>query len=299
MRYALTVLSYGAGQESTTILLRLINEPAFYKKHVSGHLIVVGSDTGDEHPHTYDLVKEAQRLCKSHKIPFFWVTPKFGFHSKSWQSLFFQYKKTSTIGSAAFQQTCTDNLKVKVIDNFIENYIQTVFHCIGKRKNAYHDFAKRFGKIKLLLGFAKGEESRTTNGNKFDAVWKKATVERFFPLIEEQWGRQECIDYNETVLSFTVFPSNCMRCFYQSEQEILWLYRNYPAKFNEWVRVEKAKLIKWKHKELEEPPKNYGVYGLKSLKQKLERALKLYGHWTDEQLNEYKYSHGHCIKSKY
>lgn len=58
--------------------------------------------------------------------------------------------------------------------------------------------------------------------------------------------------------------------------------------------MEAAKREKYKHKE-----KNFGVYGKLTLDQKLEKAQRLYGHWTDEQLNEYKFSHGHCIKSKY
>lgn len=64
--------------------------------------------------------------------------------------------------------------------------------------------------------------------------------------------------------------------------------------FYQWVQIEKAKLER-----IDAPEKNFGVYGKITLLQKLDKAKKLYGNWTDEQLNEYKYSHGHCIKSKY
>ena len=84
-----------------------------------------------------------------------------------------------------------------------------------------------------------------------------------------------------------------MICFYSSDQEVLWLYRFYPEVYWDWVAMEKAKLAKYNVE------KNYGVYGKITLEQKLEKAQKLYGHWTDDQLNEYKYSHGHCIKSRY
>jgi hypothetical protein len=45
--------------------------------------------------------------------------------------------------------------------------------------------------------------------------------------------------------------------------------------------------------------KNYGVYGTITLTEKLDQAKKKYGHWSDEQLWDYKMSHGHCVKSSY
>ncbi len=294
---AATVLSNGAGQDTTYLLHRLVTDKAFYDKHVIGPLLVVGSDTGDEHDHTYENISYMEELAKAYGQEFFWIRPEDGFHSESWQSLTYQYKKNSNVGSAAFKQTCTDNLKVKVVDRFTEHWIAKKYYQgeLLSRKRTYHKFFKDHGKIRLILGFAKGEESRTSNGNKFDPVWKKKVVERHYVLIEEGVDRQAAIDYNETNIPHKVFPSNCKRCFYQSLQEILWLYRFYPADFYEWVEMEKAKLKKWDGK----TDKNLGVYGKITLEQKLEKAIELYGHWTDEQLTEYKYSHGHCMKSKY
>lgn len=290
----MTVFSFGAGQESMYILLRLIFDPAFYARHVIGELIVVGSDTGAEHPHTYKAVYWAMKLCYKHGIKFYWVMPKHGFHSKTWHSLSTQYVRNSSVGSAAFRQSCTDNLKVKVVDRFVENYLAKKHGVRRYLKLAYYRNYTASGPIRLILGFAKGEERRTSNGNKFDPVWKQKCVVRHYPLIEDGVDRAECIGYNSTQLPFSVFPSNCMICFYQSDQEVLWLNRNYPQVFAEWVDMERAKLEKHQDKE-----KNFGVYGKITLTQKLEKAERLYGHWSDEQLNDYKFSHGHCIKSKY
>ena len=44
---------------------------------------------------------------------------------------------------------------------------------------------------------------------------------------------------------------------------------------------------------------NLGVNGKKWLPQALQEATELYGHMTDQELNEYKMSHGHCVKSRY
>lgn len=288
----MTVFSFGAGQESTYLLHRIISEPSFREKHVKGDLIVVGADTGNEHPHTYQNILKVKSLCFDNNISFHWVTPDMGFHPNTWKSLVYQYKKNSSIGSAAFRQTCTDNLKVKVVDNFIESYLKKAFSSDLKRKKIFYKFYDN--PIRLILGFAKGEESRISNGNKFDPKWKKENMQRHYPLIEEGISRQDCINYNEKAFTHIIWPSNCMFCFYQSDQEVLWLYRFYPERFEEWVQLEQAKLLKHADKE-----KNFGVYGKITLTEKLKKAIDKYGHLTDEQLNEYKFSHGHCIKSKY
>ena len=39
--------------------------------------------------------------------------------------------------------------------------------------------------------------------------------------------------------------------------------------------------------------------GEKLLPEIIKEAMLEFGHWTDDQLNDYKMSHGHCVKSKY
>lgn len=87
-----------------------------------------------------------------------------------------------------------------------------------------------------------------------------------------------------------------MMCPFLSKQEVLWLYRNYPTIFYEWQAYENAKLQKFRNAEIS---RNLGVKGELTLAQFLGQAITEYGHWTDEQLNEYKMSHGHCVKSAY
>lgn len=288
----MTVFSFGAGQDSTYLLHRFATDSEFRAKHVKGRLLVVGSDTGDEHPYTYSNIEWVKQFSEENDIDFHWITPDMGFHPRTWQSLTFQYKRNSSIGSAAFQQTCTDNLKVKVVDNFVEQWLKDYLNEPRMmRKSIFHAYKT----IRLILGFAAGEEARTKDADKHDAVWKKEWIRRYYPLIVDGIDRQQCIDYNTIHVPHSVWPSNCMRCFYQSDQEVLWLFRFHPDKFKEWVEMEEQKYIKHVGK----GEKNLGVYGKISLTQKLARAQRLYWNWTDEQLNEYKFSHGHCIKSKY
>lgn len=291
---AITFLSNGAGQDTTYLIHRTIQDAEFRARHIKGPLVVCGSDTGDEHDHTYENIQYQRQLCKSAGIPFYWLIPEMGFHSQAWQSLFGQFNRNDNIGSAAFSQTCTDNLKVQVINKFMEWYLFKFYGYAMARKKGFYQFYKDHGSIRLILGFADKEQSRTSNGNKFDPIWKVKTVERHYPLILEGIDRQAAIDYNEAHIAHPIFPSNCMRCFYMSDQEMVWLWRFYPDKFIEWEEREEAKLLKSAHKAV-----NLGVYGKITLRQKLDKALAKYGTWSDVQLNEYKYSHGHCIKSKY
>lgn len=292
----ITVFSFGAGQESMNLLHKLLHNQDFYNEVIGdNYLLVVGSDTGNEHDHTYLAVQYAKRLCHGRSnMEFHWVTSDMGFHPRTWQSLSYQYQLNDNIGSAAFRQTCTDNLKVKVVNNFVEAWLKTKYSYTGVKKQAYHQYCDDHGQIKLILGFASGEEKRTANGNKFDPAWKKRVMVRQFPLIDYFVTRQDCIDYNTKHIPIPIWPSNCMMCFYQSDQEILWLWRFRRSVFNKWVRLERAKLRKYAGH-----AKNYGVYGKITLLEKLAKAKEKYGHWSDDQLNDYKFSHGHCINSKY
>lgn len=296
--YGLTYFLYGGGQDSTYILLKIINDPAFRAKHVKGRLLVAMADTGAEHEHTYKHVEYIQNLCWRNEIEFMFIRNTDGHHGRTWPTLTDQYRSNRSIGSAAFRQTCSDNLKVRPCDNFLEAWIIRNYGYDGKKKKAIYQFTQEHGRIQMIIGFAKGEEKRSSNGSKFDAVWKQRNVDRSYPLLIEGIDRQACIDYNEIHINHPVFPSNCDICMYQSDQEVLWLWRFYPKRFREWRALEQAKIDKHAANGVL-AEKNYGVYGKLNLAQKLAKAHQRYGHMSDQELNEYKYSHGHCIKTKY
>jgi hypothetical protein len=140
--------------------------------------------------------------------------------------------------------------------------------------------------------------------------WKQKYVQFCYPLVEQGWDRASAQKIIKEHHPYLIPPSNCMICFFQSNEEIVWLERNYPEEFAEWVELENSKLTaeKWLSKK-----KNMGVYGNITLTQKLEQAQnsinkswldgaladKKIGEWTDDELWEYKLSHGHCVKSVY
>lgn len=297
----LTLFSFGGGQDSWAILLMLIFEKEFRKKYAPNRLLIKMSDTGWEHPKTYDYVRHAQQLCKDFDIEFQFITPDLGFHPKSWQHLTYNWEKNDCIGSVAFPQTCTDNIKIQPIDNFVADYLYRNYDLKAKTKpGRFREFYYKYGKLYRIIGFTKDEEKRIKNRNK-EPKWKTKSLGFLYPLIDIGANRADA----QAIIKrygFTVPPpSNCTICFYQSLQELLWLYRNLPDHLKHWIKLERNKRNKLNKSRAAGKPeeKNHGAYGKKRLIEKLREAIEKYGHWTDEELNEYKMSHGHCVRSKY
>lgn len=303
----LTVLSFGGGQDSTAILLMLLLNQTLRKKYAPGELIVVMSDTGNEHQYTYDHVKNVEKLCIQYGIPFFFLTSDMGYHAASWPNLIDpqlrevggKYKPTMIqLGT----KSCTDKLKINPIYKFVDEYINkkmnygfNVRKTRGCGKQAFKKFVKENGKIRVLIGFAKGEEKRVEKSLKIqerDYNSKEDNFEkgifREFPLVEEGMSRESCQKYIEEKIGYCPAPSNCVLCPYMSDVELIWLFKNDLKSFELWERIESNKISRDQGKE-----KNFGPFcSKKTLREKLESALEKYKNWTDEQIAEYKFSHG-------
>ncbi|MDD3476611.1 MAG: hypothetical protein PHI38_07055, partial [Sulfurimonas sp.] len=112
----LTVLSYGGGQDSTTILFKIIYDKEFRAKFAPNDLLVLMADTGNEHDFTYQYINDVIiPLCKEHKIDFEFITNDMGYHLEGWKSLTHKWKvgNRPTIGSLAYPKSCTHQLKLQ------------------------------------------------------------------------------------------------------------------------------------------------------------------------------------------
>lgn len=293
-REPLTVLSFGGGQDSTAILLMCLHNKYFRDLYAPGKLLVVMADTGDEHLETYRHVEEVQRLCALHEVEFVLVQPTMGFHPRTWPSLRAQMERNNTIMSKAFRKSCTDNLKIKPIYNYVEHWLKEEYGYTGTRRKALYSYAREFGPLRVLIGIAKGEESRVS-GPLSGPLWMQRCISRVYPLIQLGMDRQACQE-EIALFDFPVPPpSNCILCPWMSEIELLWLHRFQPHDFAYWVKREQAKMAR----PLKAGLRNLGVWGNYTLEQVLARAQEKYGDWTDARLQEYKMSHGHCVKSKH
>ena len=194
-----TVLSLGGGQDSTEILYRLIFDPAFRARYAPKRLVVVFSDTVDEHDETYTHLDYLDGLCAEHGVEMHRLTPDMGFHGTGYWALGlvgFQ-RKSRTVGSKCFRKSCTDNLKIKPIYRWLSAWLARVFGFptagpVWKTKEPLVEYAKRFGRVRMLIGFAKGEEKRVAA----DATlrpWMRLAVARVFPLVELGLDRAACV----------------------------------------------------------------------------------------------------------
>lgn len=300
----LTVLSYGAGQDSTAILFMMIHDESFRNKYLKGQFIVIFADTGNEHPHTYRYLEYVRSVCKQHKIEFYHLSPADGYHSDSWSAgLDGHYARYQVIMSKAMRsKSCTHGLKINPIYNFLSEYVNEHFlHGMSQplRKIALKDYAIRYGKINVLLGISAEEAGRRIKEYTGDK-WMQISVRKLYPLADIEMTRKNCQD-KITELGYEVpFPSNCIMCPFASKKEILWLYRTMPGELERWYQYEQAKLNKFAQQQADRGKNNHTVWGgSKSLKDILKEAEEEFGHLTNEELEEYKFSHGHCVVSAY
>ena len=308
----LTILSMGVGQDSITILYKIVFDADFKAKYAPERLLILFADTHEETPETYDYLERVLKpFCKEYDLDFVHITNDMGYHGESWKSLSTQWAsgERRTIGSVAYPKTCTSNLKLQPQYRYVEQWLFEQYEYVTKasRKAGFIQFAKYYGKIRWLIGISKGEEKRVADAENDTFKWRKQSIELVYPLIEEGLGRQECQDYIRSVGMEIPFPSNCLKCPFlgANKMELLWMYMSYPDKFEEWAEEEDAKL-----QDHQDAVKNLGVCGklhkdgerkgkAVTLLDTLEEAKAMYPDITLDELTEYRFSHGHCAVSVY
>jgi len=291
----LTMLSFGAGQDSTAILYKLVYDKEFRNKYAPKDLVVVMADTMNEHDETNRHRQKIEVFCTQHNIDFFFLDPE-DWASGEWKLGYVGFLDAGNrIGSKCFPKTCTDKLKIQPIYKWLEDYVHTRYGTVKVgRKEAIKEFVAKNSKIRVLLGIARGEETRASTNESSVASWMRYCIDKQYPLIELEMNRQDCQDYIASVGHVIPPPSNCILCPFMSYQELLHLYRFEKKWYDTWVRLEANKIMANSHVE-----NNMGVWGKKLLPQALEVAIEKYGHMTNEELRDYKMSHGHCVMSKY
>lgn len=294
---SLTVLSYGAGQDSWAILIKLALDSGFRAKYAPGALVVVCSDTGNEHPETYEHIEYTKQFCAAAGIEFHHLTADQGYHTETWIGLEQFYASHDAIGSKAYPKTCTSNLKIEPIYRWLNHWVNDHFfptQDFTMRKKALYAFAEKYGKIQVLIGIAKGEERRVANATT-GTKWMDENIERVYPLIELGIDRQGCQDIADEYDQPIPPPSNCVMCPFKDEIEILWTARRYPRMFNRWVELEANKLRKYADKGKD----NHAVFRSRTLPQVLADAEIKYELWSMAEIDEHRFSHGHCVSSAY
>ena len=330
----LTVLSCGMGQDSVAILYRLYYDPEFKKKYAPEKLIVIMADTGNEHRQTNYYRGYVEDWCEQREIPFFFINCYTEYFSESWRGGIVAFnEKNKTIQSKAFPKSCTDQLKIRPIYKFLDEFLfrnskevqqkvitstkdaEKATFLLGQsklsapkagnyvfpvlKKKAIVAYAEIYGKIDVLIGIAKGEEKRIAKNEEKGPKWFRKSINKVYPLVEEEMDRKKCQEYIESVGELIPYPSNCIICPFLSLQELLYMYRFEKEYYLRFCRMEQRKIDRCAQ-EGQDPKNNLGVWGTtKLLPEILEEAIEKHGHMTDEELIEYKMSHGHCVMSSY
>lgn len=300
MKNQLTVLSCGGGQDSIALLCKYIYDPEFRKKYAPNDFIVVMSDTGDEHPETYKYVEHITDLCKKHNIEFHFLTKDKGYHRQSWPSLIEWQKRTGNIVMLGVK-SCTDNLKIVPIYKFLDEWVSKKYDLpYNGRKKSIKFFREKFNQnINVLIGISKGEEKRVKTQKQVDYDIKcgqwKSCITTIYPLIDLGLDRQGCQEFIKSTSNPVPPPSNCMRCPYMNDVELLWLNYYHPGKLIEWADLEETKMKKFANSDR----KNCGVFSnTNTIWDRLGKAQKKHGHLSHKELDDYKFNHG-CVNSKY
>jgi hypothetical protein len=121
----ITLLSFGGGQDSTAIFYKIIYDPEFKKKYVKGELVVVMANTFNEHPETYENVDHIRSLCLQNNIEFYLTGSEYIQNPSYKGGLVYHYEKKNNVGSKVFQKTCTVNLKIVPIYEFLGDWIRS------------------------------------------------------------------------------------------------------------------------------------------------------------------------------
>jgi len=313
----LTVLSFGGGQDSSALLEMYLDNAQFRETYAPGDFLVVMSDTGDEFDQTYQHVADVKARCEKAGVEFVFITADMGYHSEGWQSLRHFYRRNQTIGSRCFPKTCTDRLKIQPIYRFLEAWVSEKYGVQCNKKQGIREFAATHGKIRMMIGIAKGEEKRTSDPANHSARWYRDSIEHCYPLIDLGMDRAACQDLLHSK-GLRVIPSNCKACPFLSLEELEYLRRFEPDALEDWVALEAAKLQKHESKnripvlddsgnpvmdkKTGQPKvqnKNFGVFGVKPLSEKITEAATKFKAWSDEEIAHYRYSHGHCTATTF
>ena len=187
----MNVVSYGGGTNSTAMLIGL---------HERGERpdLILFADTGGEKPHTYDHVRAVSEWGLSRGFPEIVTVRKHGITLEQ------DCLNRRALPSIAYGfKSCSDHFKFRPQKAYLREHGIKPSH--------------------MLIGFDADESHRARRSMEMSDPWAKR-----YPLIEWDWGRDEC---EEAILRAGLpLPgkSACFFCPSSKKQEILDLKKRYP-----------------------------------------------------------------------
>lgn len=206
------VVSYGGGTNSTALLIGLKNTM------VCPDLILF-ADTGGEKPHTYEHLQVVNEWLRSIDFPEITTVRKRG-RLYVGETLEEECLRKACLPSIAYGfKTCSQKYKKWPQDMFLNHW--------EPAKEAWADGRK----VTKLIGYDADESRRAKF---FDDP--KFTVQ--YPLIDWDWGREECIEAIKGEGLPLPGKSACFFCPSSKKVEILELRDRYPELMDRAMKME-------------------------------------------------------------
>lgn len=220
----ITVLSFGAGVQSTTLLMLVINKDPRLIKAIGGeeHLPteVMFADPGAETDETYAHVERMSALCEQSGLNF-WTVNNGSLTDAiiAGRGHIPAFIKKTNGGEGVLFRSCTEKFKIRPIYKKLRAIM------------GYEPRTRIKHTANVWLGISLDEVQRMKDNHK-----KWAT--NIYPLIEMRWDRLNCINYLESLGSMHVGKSACVYCPYHSNRFWLDIKLNDPKSWSEACRID-------------------------------------------------------------
>lgn len=210
------VVSYGAGVDSTAILVEMVSRVRAGDLRYLPDAIVF-ADTGGEKPETYDYIRYFSNWLRSQGFPRITTVRAGGKWAVSEQGglevptgLEAKCLGLETLPPIAFGwKTCSDAFKIRPI----------TAHLRGRQMRR----GELLADVAVIIGFDASEERRIKVGQAAGDAY-----ERLFPLFWWGWGREDCIRRIMREGLLVPIKSACFFCPSSKPPEIHWLAIEHP-----------------------------------------------------------------------
>lgn len=260
-----TILSWGLGVESTSILVRWILEPETRPCDLSD-LIVISSMTGDEHEETQRHAEEhILPLMRQHNIRFVQVARHGAKEAdgitvlsdtRQPDQIYIKgdYKLSDELRSAGIvpaftgAHRCSLKAKAQVIETWLASEFEKstftgiVHHAFGYNAEETRRVRKSedaFAVRHIAFGFNAEEVKRVDRARVYDTAIRVG----FYPLLEWGWTRDHCSQYLQRVFGKIWRRSACTFCpFCVVNDEVLARHREHPYQIADALILEHGSL---------------------------------------------------------
>lgn len=196
----INIVSYGAGQNSTAMIIEMVNRGMPITE-------IIYSEVGNEMPETYVFLKEFKVWCEKKGLKFTEVKSKLG-------TIREYYEEKKIIPYRMFRH-CTHKFKVIPINKHIRD-------TYGLKTP-----------VNMVMGIASDEKHRS------DKIKGRKQFTYLFPLIDWDVDRQGCIDIIKAEGLSIPVKSGCYFCPFQPKQAWKDLYKKHGELYQDSIEFEK------------------------------------------------------------